>query len=116
MANSDKRKERRMATTSTRTEAEINMLNSSATNNNSKFALTTKDNPYDPFTQFGEWLMFDNQMGYGSASYLARIAKTSESLSSYENDIEIERAIDEILKFDILGIYKKVENKNLKSK
>ncbi len=90
---------------------EMNRINSSI-ENNSKFALTTFDNPFDPFTQFTDWLMFDNAKGYCTNSYLARIAHTSYQLSDPENDDEIERAIDEIIANDFIGIYKKVENKN----
>lgn len=75
-------------------------------------ALTTIDNPYDPFTQFTQWFLFDEEKGYHSTSYLGRIARTSDQLSDTENDAEIERAIDEILRYDILGIYKKVKSKN----
>ena len=60
--------------------------------------LTTFDNPFDPFTQFDLWFQFDEEKGYHSCSYLGRIAKTSDSLSDSENDKEIERAIDEIIK------------------
>lgn len=81
-------------------------------NNNAKFALTTVDNPYDPFTQFSDWLMFDNLHGYGTCSYLARVCFPANSLTRNENNEEIERAIDEIIKNDFIGIYKKVENKN----
>lgn len=88
--------------------------NSNSIVNGSKFALTTIDNPYDPFTQFSDWLMFDNQKGYCSSSYLARIANISNQLSEQENNYEIERAIDEIINNDFIGIYKKVENKNYK--
>lgn len=94
---------------------ETNETNLDSIENNSRFALTTIDNPYDPFTQFYDWLMFDNEKGYCSCSYLARIAKTSDQLSDELNDIEIERAIDEIISFDFLHIYKKVENKNYKT-
>lgn len=80
--------------------------------NNAKFALTTVDNPYNPFTEFIDWLMFDNEKGYCSCAYLARIAKTSDQLSDELNNIEIERAIDEIVANDFLGIYKKVRNNN----
>lgn len=73
-----------------------------------KYAITTIDNPYDPFNQFDSWYMFDLDHGYNSCSYLDRIAKTSDSLSDKENDEEIERAIDEIIKFDPFNIYKKV--------
>lgn len=71
--------------------------------------LTTIDNPYDPFDDFDHWYQFDNDKGYDSCGYLARIAKTSPELSDAENDEEIERAIDEIIHYDFLGIYKKLE-------
>lgn len=71
-------------------------------------ALTTIDNPYDPFEQFTQWFLFDEEKGYHSTSYLGRIARTSDQLSDRENDEEIERAIDEIIRYNPLGIYKKV--------
>ena len=80
--------------------------------NDSKFALTTIDNPYDPFIEFSDWLMFDNNHGYCSNQYLARIANTSDQLSDEENNEEIERAIEEIVAHDFLGIYKKAINPN----
>lgn len=74
-------------------------------------ALTTVDNPYDPFDQFNEWFLFDEEKGYHSTSYLGRVARTSDQLSDEENDAEIERAIDDIIRYDFLGIYKKVRRK-----
>lgn len=73
--------------------------------------LTTIDNPFDPFDQFDSWLMFDMDKGYNSCSYLSRIAATSDQLSDKENEDEIERAIDEIIKYDFMNIYKKVTMK-----
>lgn len=74
-------------------------------------ALTTFDNPYDPFDQFNSWFMYDTDKGYNSCGYLDRIAKTSDELSDEENRKEIERAIDEIIKYDFMNIYKKIKRK-----
>ena len=70
--------------------------------------LTTFDNPFDPFEQFTSWFLFDTEKGYDSCSYLGRIARTSEQFSEEENYLEIERVIDEIIKYDFRNIYKKV--------
>lgn len=71
--------------------------------------VTTKDNPYDPFEEFDQWLLYDNEKGYGTCAYLARLANTSDSLTDEENDDEIERAIDEMIKYDFENLgYKKV--------
>ena len=70
--------------------------------------LTTIDNPFDPFEQFDSWFLFDVEKGYNSCDYLGRIAKTSEQLSDDENKKEIERAIDEIIKYDFTNTFKKV--------
>ena len=74
----------------------------------SRCMLTTFDNPYDPFEQFTSWFLFDVEKGYNSCAYLGRIARTSDQLSEEENELEIERAIDEIIKYDFRNIYKKV--------
>lgn len=73
-----------------------------------KCMLTTVDNPYNPFDDFNLWFMFDIEKGYNSCAYLGRIARTSDQLSEEENDLEIERAIDEIIQYDFMNIYKKV--------
>lgn len=72
-------------------------------------ALTTFDNPFDPFEQFTSWFLFDEEKGYHSTSYLGRIVRTSDQFSDEENEIEIERAIDEIIKYDFRDIYRKVK-------
>lgn len=74
----------------------------------SECMLTTFDNPFDPFEQFTSWFMFDVEKGYNSCGYLARIAKLTDDMSEEEVDRETERAIDEIIYYDPLNIYKKV--------
>lgn len=80
--------------------------------NNYRCMLTTYDNPYDPFEQFQSWFLFDVEKGYNSCAYLGRIARTSEQLSDEENNIIIEDAIDDIIKYDFMNIYKKVKKTN----
>ena len=74
-----------------------------------EYMLTTFDNPFDPFEQFTSWFLFDVEKGYNTCSYLARIVRLSDDMSDKEVDDEIERAIDEIIKYDFLNIYKKIK-------
>ena len=75
--------------------------------------VTTLDNPFDYFTQFDEWYAFDTQKGYNTCSYIARIAKTSTEMSEKDYEEAVNDAVDEILRFNITGNYKKViEKKN----
>lgn len=78
----------------------------------SEVMLTTVDNPFDPFEQFTSWNSFDVEKGYNTCSYLARIAKLSEDMTQKEENEEIERAIDEIIRYDFMDIYLKVKRKS----
>ena len=72
--------------------------------------ITTVDNPFDPFDQLEQWRVYDNvYLGRNTEALLARFAYTSDALSDEENEDEIERAIDDIIKYDYLNIYKKVK-------
>ena len=73
-----------------------------------QFALTTIDNPFNPFEDFASWQSFDKEKGYDSSERLMRIANVTEEMTDIEENSEIERAIDEIIKFDVLNIYTKV--------
>mgnify|MGYP003307070981 CR=1 FL=1 len=64
--------------------------------------LTTIDNPFNPFKDFDSWFMFDTEKGYNSCGRMMRLAKLEEE------NLEVERAIDEIIKLDITDTYKKV--------
>lgn len=70
--------------------------------------LTTEDNPYDPFTEFDEWYQWDVAAGYHTTAYLARVVRTSDELSEADQSQAIEDAIDEIVRENVLGVYKKV--------
>ena len=76
-------------------------------------AITTFDNPFNPFTQFTEWLLFDKEKGYNTCEYLARIAKVEDNLSQQEYNREVEQAIDSIIETDPFNIYKKITNNSV---
>lgn len=71
--------------------------------------LTTIDNPFDPFTQFDDWFVYDVGQGYNSCGLLARVSNTTPDLTEDEYNQEVERAIDEIVRNDFRDIYIKVK-------
>lgn len=71
-------------------------------------ALTTVDNPYDYFKNPDEWQAYENITGCRAQKMMGRFAFTSDSLSYEQNAKEVERAIDDILKYDYVGEFKKV--------
>lgn len=70
--------------------------------------ITTTDNPYSPRDKFDEWYAYDTRLGYNTCAYLARCAFTSSGISDEDNDAEVEAAIDDIIKFNLTGNYKKL--------
>lgn len=76
--------------------------------------VTTIDNPFDPFTQFDDWYRFDVDHGYNTCAYLARIAKTSIDLDDDAYSNAVNEAVDEIVRLNINGLYKKVYEKSEK--
>lgn len=70
--------------------------------------LTTIDNPYDPFTQYDDWYAWDTRNGYHTSSFLARIAFLSDEMSEADQSLAIEMAIDEIVRENVNGMYRKV--------
>lgn len=72
--------------------------------------LSTIDNPFNPFTQFDEWLAHDTALGHHTLAFLARVVNTSDDLSEADQSLAIELAIDEIVRENVSGIYKKVSS------
>lgn len=78
-----------------------------------EYMLSLIANPFDYFTDFRNWLLFDIEYSQKNntlkcCEYLARIANLSDDMTQKERDEEIERAIDEILLYDFRGVYKKI--------
>ena len=75
-------------------------------------ALTTYDNPFDPFIQFDSWFAFDTEKGYYTCSRIARLTNITDDMSEAERNEEIERAIDKLIEIDVLDVYKKVKRES----
>ncbi len=67
--------------------------------------LTTKDNPFSPFTQFDEWYEFDESNHYCTLGLVARLAGNSDELSDEDYEISINKAIQEIIDLGISSNY-----------
>lgn len=65
--------------------------------NYKRVMVTTPDNPYDPFTDFDQWFMYDVGAGYNTSMRLASISQTSELFSDDENNRAINEAINELM-------------------
>lgn len=62
--------------------------------------LTTVDNPYDPFTDFDQWLMYDMDKGYYTCNRLGALTESAvgSGLTSDEDEDQIEWAMDQIIR------------------
>lgn len=63
------------------------------------FMITTKDNPYNPLTQFDLWKAEDERLGYFTCELAARLAPISNALTDEQNCFIIMCAF-----FDMLDI------------
>lgn len=70
--------------------------------------ISTSDNPFSPVTDYKAWYTWDEQHGYHTTSYLARIIVTSDDLSEADQAQAMELAIDEIISAHADGLYIKV--------
>lgn len=59
--------------------------------------LTTEDNPWNPFTNWDEWIHYDIIKGYYTCERLARIAKTSSVLPDSINEESTEDAMNQLV-------------------
>ena len=73
--------------------------------------ITTKDNPYNPFTDFDRWFKEDCRLGHNTCSVLDSLSYTSELIfGSDKNDEIINNAMKRIIEIDILNNFIIVSN------
>ena len=78
-----------------------------------EWALSTSDNPFNPFDDFKLWHEWDFSHGYCTVEYLARVIAehgefSNNTISEAETSKEIYEAMEEILDFNLTGNYIKV--------
>ena len=81
-----------------------------------KYMLTTFDNPYNPFTDFENWFLFDASKGYNTCGMLARIADTIDSSSDEAKDELVDIAMDDLVSADPLNLFVKVTEQSFEEK
>ena len=79
----------------------------------SEFALTTLDNPFDPFEQPEEWYTYDLVSGYRTYELLARFAVVSSDWSEQDYKEAVHAAMWEIAQ--LLPFYKIVSREPTKT-
>lgn len=72
------------------------------------YMLTTTDNPYDPLTQYDQWLAWDFPR-YDSNGLLARVVYSSPDLSDADQQLAIQEGIDEIVDENVSGVHTKIK-------
>lgn len=70
-----------------------------------KFLLTTTDNPYNPHTQFEQWLAEDRRLGHHSLELLGRIIVSSDELSVADQELAYQDAVNEIVEENLSGVH-----------
>ena len=77
--------------------------------------LTTIDNPYNPFVNYEQWMLYDKEKGYDTSERLMRIASgyMFEGMSQVEQDAAVDRAMDDLIAIDILNVFVKGTEESL---
>lgn len=76
----------------------------------SEYMLTTIDNPFNPFTEYDDWKVFDRDYEHYCHEVLARNCFVSDAFSDKIQDSEIDAAMDKVLSDPLYaGIYIRVK-------
>ena len=66
-------------------------------------ALSTSDNPFNPLTQYDDWERYDSLKRYYTNDYLDRVCHTTRELGNELYLQDIESAIDEAVKLNLIS-------------
>lgn len=70
--------------------------------------ITTLDNPFNPFTDFARWFMFDVSNGYNTCGKLERLTNITDDMTDKEIEEQRNYAINFLLDNDLFKMYKVV--------
>lgn len=72
-----------------------------------EFAITTVDNPFNPFTEFKHWFTWDESHGYHTCEWIAKIAGTPTNIGPFAQEASFSDAIDSLIEL-FPQVYKKL--------
>ena len=81
--------------------------------NKHEVMLSTIDNPFNPIDDYESWLAYDIEFDHRTCETLANAVNLSPEMSQAEEEKEIERAIDEIIKYDPVHKFIKVTKSSI---
>lgn len=71
--------------------------------------LTTTDNPWNPATEWKEWLAFDTAKGYNTPGLLDRLTFTSPNMSEADQALALEQGQAAVLELNPFGVHTTVD-------
>jgi hypothetical protein len=87
----------------------MSIVNESVTALDDNLVLTTHDNPFSPKEDYAKWKQWDEENGYYTESFVARLLDMEGVNFDVDDDLTINVLIDriyhEILEHDTLGVY-----------
>ena len=94
-------------------ETNLDLTEDNGVTMETEYMLSLIDNPFDYFTDFRNWLLYDIEYSQKvnhptCCEYLARVVNGDDEMTEKEKDLEIERAIDEIILYDYRNLFKKI--------
>jgi hypothetical protein len=85
------------------------VVNQPTTVDQDQFMLTTIDNPYSPKTDYELWQRWDQENGYHTESYIARLLHMEADYDGIDDEFMVNmllsKVINEILEQDIMNVY-----------
>lgn len=78
------------------------------TNFTKDWMISTSDNPYNPWTQFHEWFVWDETNGYHTCQRLAKLSDFTDDLGDTEELLSYYDAAEKLLLYNVPGNYIRV--------